>query len=143
MFNNKEFSDLEIECEGEFFNCHKAVLSTRSDYFRAMFQADMTENRINKVSIKDIDSEVFREMLHFIYTGATNINVLKEKPRKLLAAANMYQLDLLKSICEDHLCSNLQINNAIENLVFGDSHQANGLRRKAMKVIARNVVNFV
>ena len=143
LFNNKEFSDMEIECDGEIFYCHQAILSTRSDVFRAMFQEDMAENRTNKVTIKEIDSDVVREMLYFIYTGCTNGNVFKEKSRELLAAAQRYQLDVLKSMCEDHLCSNLQINNAIENLVFGDLHQASKLRRMSMKVIARNLAKVV
>ena len=102
LFNDKEFSDVEIKCDGEIFNCHQAILSTRSDVFRAMFQADMTESLTKKVNIEDIDSEVVRELLHFIYTGSVNENVLKEKARELLAAADMYQLDVLKNICEDH-----------------------------------------
>jgi len=143
LFNNKEFSDVEIECDGEIFNCHQAILSTRSDVFRAMFQADMAENRTQKVAIKDIDEEVAREMLLFIYTGATNEMFLKEKAGELLAAADRYQLDVLKNICEDHLCSNLQINNVVENLVFGDLYLASKLRRIAMKMIARNLVKVV
>jgi len=143
LFDDQEFSDVKIECDGEIFNCHCAILSTRSDVFRAMFQADMTENRTKKVTIKDIDSEVVREMLHFIYTGGTNEDVLKKKAGELLAAAERYQLGVLKNICEDQLCANLQINNAVENLVFGDLHQANKLRKMAMKVIARNLVKVV
>ena len=134
---------MEIECGGEIFSCHRNILSTRSDVFRAMFQADMAENRTKKVAVKDIDSEVAREMLLFIYTGSVNGNVLKEKSRELLAAAERYQLDVLKSICEDHLCSNLQINNALENLVFGDIHSASMLRWMALQVIARNLVKVV
>ena len=143
LFNDKEFSDVEIECGGEIFNCHKAILSTRSDVFRAMFQADMAENRTQKVTIRDMDSEVAREMLHFIYTGGTNEDVLKDKAGKLLEVAERYQLGVLKSICEDHLCSNLQISDAIENLIFGDFHQANKLKRTALKVIARNLIKVV
>ena len=52
-------------------------------------------------------------------------------------------MDVLKSICEDHLCSYLQINNALDNLVFGDIHRASKLRMMAMKVIARNLVKVV
>jgi len=143
LFNDKEFSDVEIKCEGEVFNCHINILSTRSDVFRAMFQADMAENRTQKVTIKDMDPEVAREMLLFIYTGSVNENVLKEKARELLAAADMYQLDVLKNICEDHLCSNIQINNAVENLVFGDLNQASKLRSRALRVIAGNLVEVV
>jgi len=143
LFNDQEFSDVKVECDGEIFNCHQAILSTRSDLFRAMLQADMSENRTKKVIIKEMDSEVVREMLHFIYKGGTKEDVLKEKAGELLAAAERYQLGVLKNICEDQLCANLQINNAVENLVFGDLHQANKLRKMAMKVIARNLVKVV
>ena len=143
LMNDQEFSDVEIECDGKIFNCHQAILSTRSDVLRAMFQADMAESRTKEVTIKDMDSDVAREMLHFIYTGGTNEDVLKEKSGELLAAAERYQLNVLKSICEEHLCSILQINNAVENLVFGDLHQASKLRRMALKVIARNLDKVV
>ena len=143
LFNDKEFSDVEIMCDEKIFHCHKAILSTRVDFFRAMFQAEMVENRTNKVTIKDMSSEVAREMLQFIYMGTTNENVLKEMAGELLVAADKYQLDVLKSICEDHLCASLQIDNAVENLVFGDLNQASKLRRMAMKVIARNLVKVV
>jgi len=143
LFNDKQFSDVEIECGGKIFNCHKAILSTRSDVFLAMFQVDMAENRTQKVTIRDMDSEVAREMLQFIYTGGTNEDVLKDKSGKLLEAAERYHLDVLKSLCEDYLCSNLQISDAIENLIFGDFHQANKLKRTALKVIARNLLKVV
>ena len=44
------------------------------------------------------------EMLQFNYTGVTNEDVLKEKSRELLYLAEMYQLDVLKNVCEDKLC---------------------------------------
>ena len=77
-----------------------------------MFLTDMAENRANKVTLKEIDSDVVREMLHFIYNGATNKNVLEEKSMELLAAAERFMMDDLKIICEDYLCANLEINNS-------------------------------
>ena len=124
LFNDKELSDVEVECGGEVFNCHQLILSTRSDVFRAMFQADMKENRTRIVTIKDVNPDVVKEMLHFIYTGTTNENVLKEKWGELLAAAEKYQLNCLKEICEDYLCSTLESRNSIASLVLGDMHQA-------------------
>ena len=41
LFNDKETSDMKIECDGEVFYCHQAILMARSDVFRAMFQAKM------------------------------------------------------------------------------------------------------
>jgi len=141
-FKDQEFADVEIECDGEIFNCHQLILSIRSDVFRAMFQADMAEKRTKKVTIKDFDSDVVREMLHFIYTGVTNEDVLKEKSGELLYLAEKYQLDVLKNICEDKLCSTLEISNSIEYLVLGDMHRADKLRRMALKMIARNMTTL-
>ena len=142
-YSLNEFFDVEIECDGETFNCHQVVLSISSPYFRAMFRNTMTEKRTNKVTLKEVESGVVREMLHFIYTGATNRNVLEEKSVELLAAAERFMMDELKIICEDYLCANLSIDNAIENLVLGDYHQAHKLSRMAVNVIAQNLGKVV
>ena len=42
---------------------------------------------------------------------------------ELLAAAEQYQLELLKSICEEKLCSCLEIGNSVNYLVLGDMYQ--------------------
>ena len=86
-----------------------------------------------------MEPDVLGEMLYFIYTGVTHEDVLEERAEELLAAAQMYQLDVLKNICEDHLCSMLEINNAIEYLVLGDIHQAQKLRNMSMRMIIRNI----
>ena len=143
LFNDQEFSDVEIKCDGEVFHCHELILSTRSDVFRAMFQNDMTENRTKKVNIEDIDSKVLGEMLNFIYTGVPNEDVLEEKTAELLGAANQYQLEVLKSICEDRLCSSLEVSNSIEYLIFGDMYQASKLRRMSMRMVASNMASLV
>ena len=86
-----------------------------------------------------MEPEVLGEMLYFIYTGVTHEDVVEERAEELLAAAQMYQLDVLKNICEDHLCSTLEIDNSIEYLVLGDIHQAKKLRNMSMRMIIRNI----
>ena len=142
---NYEFSDVEIVMEnGETFKCHKVVLSISSPFFRAMFRHDWTENRTpSQVTLKGIDSNVVREIIHHIYYGATNRNVLEEKSVELLAAAEMFMMEDLKKTIEDHLCANLEMNNAIEYLVLGDYHQAHKLSRMALNVIRENLVEVV
>ena len=44
MMNMNEFFDVEIECDGETFNCHQVILSISSPYFRAMFRTDVLDN---------------------------------------------------------------------------------------------------
>ena len=54
--------------------------------FNAMFAHEMEESKQNRVDITDVDHEVMREMLRFIYTGkAPNLDKMADD---LLAAAD-------------------------------------------------------
>jgi len=54
--------------------------------FAAMFEHQMEENKNNRVDIKDVEHDVLREMLRFIYTG--NTANLEDMAGDLLAAAD-------------------------------------------------------
>ena len=68
---------------------------------------------------------------------------MDEIAEDLLGAANQYQLDLLKGICEDKLCSMLNIGNSIRYMVVGDLYQATKLRKIALKLVAKNMDTIV
>ncbi len=71
---------------GREYYAHKAILAARSPVFAAMFEHEMEEKKQNRVEITDMDHEVLREMLRFIYTGkATNLEKMHDE---LLAAAD-------------------------------------------------------
>ena len=110
LFMDKESSDVEINCGGQVFHCHKLILSTRSPVFSAMFQNNMKEKKIRKVSLEGLIPEVAAEMFKFIYTGTLSVND-QIFPTDLLKAANQYQLDLLKKVCEKKLCNTVTIEN--------------------------------
>lgn len=64
----------------------KILISARSPVFAAMFEHEMEERKRNRVDITDVDHEVLREMLRFIYTGrAPNLEKMADD---LLAAAD-------------------------------------------------------
>lgn len=51
-----------------------------------MFEHEMEERKLNRVAISDVDQEVLKEMLRFIYTGrAANLEKMADD---LLAAAD-------------------------------------------------------
>ena len=73
-------------------------------------------------------SSVFEDMLKYIYSGeAPNIN---DHTEELLAAADQYQLEKLKELCEVKLCSKLDVSNCIDLLLLGDLHHALTLKAK-------------
>ncbi|XP_028847217.1 speckle-type POZ protein-like [Denticeps clupeoides] len=87
----------------------------------------------NHVEIQEMDPNVLKEILIYIYWGkAPNI---RQMAIKLLAAADMYLLDRLKSMCEDILCSCLTVDNAAETLILGDLHQVQHIKNDAVTFI--------
>ena len=143
LFTGKQLADVKIVCEGQTFDCHQAILAARSPVFMAMFQSNMKEKETKKVSIDDFKAEVVSEMLNFIYTGNVSTKDIGKIATELLAAADKYQLDLLKKLCEERLCSTLKVTNCVEYLVFGDMNQTFKLRSKALKLVAENVDSII
>ena len=98
-----------------------------------MFEHEMEERKHNRVEISDVDHEVFREMLRFIYTGkAANLERMADD---LLAAADKYALERLKVMCEEALCTNLSTENSAEVLILADLHSADQLKAQAIDFI--------
>ena len=98
-----------------------------------MFEHEMEERKHNRVEISDVEPEVFREMLRFIYTGkASNLERMADD---LLAAADKYALERLKVMCEEALCTNLSTENSAEVLILADLHSADQLKAQAIDFI--------
>ncbi|XP_046408123.1 speckle-type POZ protein B isoform X2 [Ischnura elegans] len=133
LFENQKFSDVTLAVGGREFQAHKAILAARSPVFAAMFEHEMEERKHNRVEITDVDHEVLREMLRFIYTGkAANLEKMADD---LLAAADKYALERLKVMCEEALCTNLSIENAADILILADLHSADQLKAQAIDFI--------
>ncbi|XP_014395844.1 PREDICTED: speckle-type POZ protein-like isoform X2 [Myotis davidii] len=115
--------------------CRLAEDLARSPVFNAMFEHEMEESKKNRVEINDVDPEVFKEMMRFIYTGkAPNLDKMADN---LLAAADKYALERLKVLCEEALCSNLSVENVADTLVLADLHSAEQLKAQAIDFINR------
>ncbi|XP_028674833.1 speckle-type POZ protein [Erpetoichthys calabaricus] len=133
LWENSRFTDCSLCVAGQEFQAHKAILAARSPVFSAMFEHEMEESKKNRVEINDVEPEVFKEMMCFIYTGkAPNLDKMADD---LLAAADKYALERLKVMCEDALCSNLSVENAAEILILADLHSADQLKTQAVDFI--------
>ncbi|CAO1427941.1 unnamed protein product [Diamesa serratosioi] len=153
LFDNEKFSDVTLSVGGREFQAHKAILAgeftfhsqsdlntylsflllARSPVFAAMFEHEMEERKQNRVAITDVDHEVLKEMLRFIYTGkAPNLEKMADD---LLAAADKYALEKLKVMCEEALCVNLSVETAAETLILADLHSADQLKAQTIDFI--------
>ncbi|XP_071398303.1 speckle-type POZ protein-like, partial [Centroberyx affinis] len=133
LWENSRFTDCSLCVAGQKFQAHKAILAARSPVFSAMFEHEMEESKKNRVEINDVEPDVFKEMMCFIYTGkAPNLDKMADD---LLAAADKYALERLKVMCEDALCTSLSVENAAEILILADLHSADQLKTQAVDFI--------
>nr|ACH91369.1 TDPOZ-T2 [Rattus norvegicus] len=132
---NSLFTDCSLVVAGQEFRSHKAILAACSPVFRAMFEHEMLESLTNRIEIHDIHLQVFKEMMAFIYTGKAPHLHSRSMATGLLAAADKYDLQGLKGMCEDALCRNLSVKNAVPTLILADLHKTEHLKTRAMDFI--------
>ncbi|XP_059120854.1 speckle-type POZ protein-like [Peromyscus eremicus] len=134
LWKNSQFTDCCLVVAGQEFWAHKAILAARSPVFRAMFQHDMEESRKNCVEIPDLEPQVFKAMMDFIYTGtAPDLDSMADA---ILAAADKYGLEHLKFMCEDALLRNLCVENAAHTLFLADLHSSRQLKTQTLNFTA-------
>lgn len=136
FFLNDTLSDVTFNVENKNFPAHKIVLASVSPVFEKMFAHQMKENITNIVVIEEIDPDVFREMLRFIYTG--KIENPKQVVFQLHELSDKYDIKKLQTICEQYLENYLTAKNAIAVLQLADCHNSSNLKKKSISFIQKN-----
>lgn len=115
QFESEEFCDFTLIAScGKKLRAHKFILASQSPVFLKMLRSNMKEKEDNEVNITDIDADVLKEMLRYIYTGTIeNIEKISEE---LSMVAEKYQLDDLKDFLENYFFEKISVNNAVEIL---------------------------
>ncbi|XP_058788785.1 uncharacterized protein LOC131662841 [Phymastichus coffea] len=127
------------------FYVHKCILAARSRVFSAMFEQQMLEQANNTVIIEDMSSNVFEDILEFIYFGTLkNITDISNKALlEILIAADKYELYGLKEICEVIFSSKLLVSNAVEMLNLADFYHASNLKKYIIQFIIAHNQDFI
>ncbi|GFU40788.1 hypothetical protein NPIL_407431 [Nephila pilipes] len=125
-------SDVELRTATRTFPAHKAILSSRSPVFLAMFTTDMKEKVQECVDVPDVEDDILCRMLLYVYTNALE-GLQQESALKLYAAADKYEIVTLKSKCHSFLKRNLCPNSLCDVLVLGGMHADDDLKAAAQK----------
>ncbi|XP_045027695.1 speckle-type POZ protein-like [Daphnia magna] len=138
FFENKTLSDVNLNVGGRTFHAHKIILAAKSKVFAAMFQHKTAESLSNNVHIKDVDPDVFREVLRYMYTGRMSSETLDKMAVGVMAVADKYLLDHLKTECETHLLNSMCADNCAELLALAaQPHPAMHLKQLAVDFLRR------
>jgi speckle-type POZ protein len=102
-------ADVRFCVGGQKFAAHRCVLSARSPVFNAQLFGAMREGTTTQdcIQIDDMMPQVFKTLLHFLYTDALPETDGKDDEaasaamaQHLLEAADRYDMQRLKMICE-------------------------------------------
>jgi len=138
--NSDVFSDFSIVCEGQYHQCHEAILRTRSPVFERMFQQEMKESSSRELLIDDVKKDTVEAMLEYIYTGELTRKVKNES--ELIYVADKYALAGLLEICFHNL-DEVEENMVVDILILADRHNLEDFKKVAMQRILINKSRFV
>ncbi|CAM0951240.1 unnamed protein product [Alopecurus aequalis] len=125
-------ADVVFEAGGETFAAHRCVLAARSPVFSAELFGPMKEGSTNDlVRIDGMEAQVFKALLCFIYTDSLSEMKKEEEDtmcQHLLVAADTYNMERLKLICEDKLCKYIDVSTVANILALAEAHHCHELK---------------
>ncbi len=109
--HNMELCDITVCVEQQEFYAHKIILAGCSPYLKAMFTNGMLESEKSSVTIRDIESDVMKSLLDFMYTGKVEVRV--DNVQALLQGASLLNVASLRNICCQFLTLHLESSNCL------------------------------
>ena len=129
----------QIDCDAHFcfedgqtIGAHTDVLMAKSPVFAAMFQHGMEESKTGRIAIKDIDPDVFQQLLYFIYSGRKKTPLTEENVQPLFVAADKYDVKDLWEECIFYMVSSIRVYNAIDLMIFAHLYSIEELEEAAI-----------
>ena len=110
-----DLPDVTLVCMKRKFQCHKLILSARSQVFRAMLEStEMKEVIENQVEIEDMDPDVLEQFLEFAYHDEIIKAPLPlEQMLELLKASDRYDFQSLKRECEERIAQTITVGDSM------------------------------
>nr|VDC92731.1 unnamed protein product [Brassica oleracea] len=138
--------DVTFQVDGETFPAHTLVLAARSPVFRAQLFGPLKNQNTKRIDIEDMEAPIFKMLLHFIYWDelpdmedimGTDLKWASTLvAQHLLAAADRYALERLRTICESKLCEGISINTVATTLALAEQHHCFQLKAACLIFIA-------
>ncbi|XP_046545944.1 BTB/POZ domain-containing protein 6-like isoform X2 [Haliotis rubra] len=135
MLDTENFSDVtfRVGSEEQMVRAHRYVLVSRSCVFHAMFCGPLAEK--GEITIPDIEPDIFKEFLRYVYTEKTDINA--DTVMGLMYASRKYNVDALYDLCVAFLVSSLSEDNVCQILEECHGYGELDLEQKALEVLTQ------
>ena len=101
----KCFCDFTIKTESKDFLVHRCVLGSVSEFFKAMFSVNMTENYQNHCSINSLQPDTISAVIEFVYGNSNFITI--NNIYNIVEAADFLQIQKLLEFCVQFLSNHM------------------------------------
>ena len=134
------YTDVAVVTNEKEFKAHKVVLACQSAFFETCLEERWKkEGDGNRIEMLDVPADIMEAILTYMYTG--KVTDIDNTAHDLLPKANEYQLEGLKSKCEEALIKALTAETVIDILLMADMHNAQKLKESCMLFIAKNITD--
>ena len=127
----KSGGDIQVVCEGRNIPCLSWILEARSKVFEAMLQHDTLEKKTRIIQISDLRFEVAETFIRYLHSDDAAEKVT-DMADELLKAADKYDVEGLKSVCEKSLMDTIESDNVIVILILAEQFNAKYLKRACL-----------
>lgn len=134
LAKNDTLSDVTIVVGAKEYRVHKLILIARSSVFATLLTTHLLKKEKNRLTVTDIEEEVFEELLTFLYTGKFSITNI-EKLSSLFEAAIKYGMKDLRIHCQEGIMEQVNVNNACHMLIVAERIKAEILKIRIMRFI--------
>jgi len=125
LLDTQSMADVTFILNNEKIGAHSAIVVSASPVICAMLEnGNFEEGRTKTVKIEDIEPAVFKEMLRYLYTGRAPKLDEAAMTEPLLLAADKYQIEALKDLCEQNLMKKLNVKSVVHYLVLAHLYTA-------------------
>ncbi|KAM3317747.1 hypothetical protein ACQJBY_035451 [Aegilops geniculata] len=143
LLKSEKGADVVFEVGGEKFPAHRCVLAARSPVFSAELFGAMKEGDRDSgtvVRIADMEARVFKALISYVYTDSLPETEEEDDQgamfQHLLVAADRYGLERLKLICEEKLCTDVNVVSAPTMLAIAEQHGCHGLKKACFEFLS-------
>ncbi|KAJ4813833.1 BTB/POZ and MATH domain-containing protein 2 [Rhynchospora pubera] len=148
LLESGEMANVTFEVDQESFSAHRIVLAARSPVFKQLLSQNGESEMRSCVQIEDAKAPVFKALLHYVYTDQLPNDgdeddeghadkALTSFDQELLVAADAYELERLKFICEENLRKKISVDTVASTLELAEKCNCDRLKAACLEFAAK------
>ncbi|XP_055837130.1 kelch-like protein diablo [Episyrphus balteatus] len=139
FFEQQRFCDVELIAAKDNFriSAHRIILSAASEYFLGLLQ----KPEITELTIDDVDGNILKLLLNFIYTAS--IEISSETVYDIMRTSSLFKLNTVEAECSEFLSRSLDKTNCLGVALNCKENNYRELFEKAFMFAAQHFIQII